>query len=213
MRAHWSTWPPYLQDHALLRFRNFATMATWRNDISPPYSLLFLTCAVDLILWVPVSLKALACINWDFSHAWVAGINRASGTRVSIPNEILVRRWWAFCKTKHKGEQALELQATEVYQSFYVIIISCYRTSEPGAKEQGIRANPHKDKNCRFLPTMHLFLLTTKQRIFTTIPTPITFIHRTPLAFSVSWSSSLRLVEILDLISLWDEFLFYIMLS
>ena len=162
MRAHWSTWPPYLQDHVLLRSRNFATMATWGNDISPPYSLLFLTCTVDLILWVPVSLKALACINWDFSHAWVAGINRTSGARVSIPKEILVRRWWAFCKTKHKGEQALELQATEVYQSFYVIIISCYRTSEPGANEQGIRPNPHKDKNCRFLPTM--------QRIFTTIP-------------------------------------------
>ena len=189
-------------------------MATWRNDILPPYSLLFLTCAVDLILWVPVSLKALAVINWDTSVAWIAGINRARGARGSIPNEILVRRWWAFCKTKHKGEQALELQATEVYQSFYVIIVSCCRTSEPGANEHGSRPNPHKDKNCRFLPTMHLFLLTTMQRIFTTIPTPIAFIYRTPLGLSVSWSS-LRLVEMLDLIRLlgWNSLLRYVVIK
>ena len=29
-----SVFPPYLQHHGLLRSRNFATMATWRNDLS-----------------------------------------------------------------------------------------------------------------------------------------------------------------------------------
>ena len=34
MWGYWSTWPPYLRNHGLLSSRDFATMATWRNDFS-----------------------------------------------------------------------------------------------------------------------------------------------------------------------------------
>ena len=36
---------------------------------------------------------------------------------------------------------------------------SCCRASEPGASEQGSRSNRDRDKNLRFLPTMHLDFL------------------------------------------------------
>ena len=70
----------------------------------------------------------------------------------------------------------------------------CYRESKLEASEQGSTHNPHKGKNFRFLPTMHLDFLTTMQRIFTTIPcTLIAFIYRTLMCR--------------------DEFLFYVKLS